>query len=84
MSPARISGIVECKHLHDRLGSYGVIKGEDGKHYVFTAGSVYRNRSHAAIGAEVTFEIVGSCASGIDDVYKKPFNQIQTEATSLP
>jgi len=71
MDGVRIKGVVESKHLHDGLGSYGTIKAEDGKVYLYYAGSVYRNCSHAAIGASVTFEAVGyRYAIGINDCDK--------------
>lgn len=67
---ARLSGTVET--IHDTPGpyggGYGVILGDDGKRYVWSARNVFRNFSILdTVGAKVTFEVVAySYATNID------------------
>lgn len=71
-APTKLSGVVESLSLSASKygGSFGEIQGDDGKMYVWSAGHVFRNGSHPAVGVRVTFKVIGhgSYATNIDTV----------------
>lgn len=69
-SSDRMTGVVLVRHpIGDYGQEYGVIRGEDGKHYVFSNRNVFRNTSHASVGTTVTFRVAEwSYATDISDV----------------
>ena len=70
--PRLIGTVVTCYPSKSRYGgSFGEIAGDDGRHYVFSDGCVYRNRSHAVERTRVTFTSRdGTYATGIDQINK--------------
>jgi hypothetical protein len=52
--------VVERLHpIPDKYGgSYGVILGDDGKPYVWSAGNVYRDMTQMRVGLRVSFQVV--------------------------
>jgi hypothetical protein len=76
----RIEGVIVKLHADQpedssvkaHCGSYGLILGDDGKHYVFGAGQFYRNGSHIELGARYSFEVVNYSYAGSIDRLDKP------------
>lgn len=69
----RIEGVIVSCHpsLGKYGGGFGQIMGDNGRDYVWASGNVYRNFSHAKVGARVSFVVVAySYASDIDQIDK--------------
>jgi hypothetical protein len=69
----RLTGEVVSRHpsASQYGGSFGEIRGTDGKFYTFDSGHVFRNFSFARVGAKVAFTVVCySYATDIDQLDK--------------
>ena len=92
-SDARLTGTIVALHADQpkdgepakrHIGSYGLLLGDDGQHYVFSAGQFFRNGSYIIMGAQYLFTPIGyRYAVEIDLIDKERHHRGMREAQGL-
>lgn len=73
LSETGLEGEIVTFHENEHVGSYGLIRADSGKVYIWSAGHVFRNFSFAVLGQRYRFDVAHfSYATNIDQINKRP------------